>query len=259
MKKLLLITTILLSSFLILEGRHRHIFSRVSQQEGLTSTVNCICKEKDGDVWIGTPNGLYSFNGYTLKHYNIPIFKGSKVYHTSFDSNKNLWVLTNKCIAVKFADQNTFTKLEVPDSYTSGPFNSLAYGNDCVWIGTVGRIYKYDYSAGRLTLFCTLPPKFDCKTMCMLDENTILTCSREGKLKINTSNGKICNATFGDILEITATMMDSKERVWMAFYNKGIQVFTKGGELICSYNTQNSTLSNDIVLCLAEREGMILA
>lgn len=213
MKKLLLITAIILSTFLISEGRHRHIFSRISQQEGLTSTVNCICKEKDGDVWIGTPNGLYSFNGYSLKHYNIPIFKGSKVYQTSFDNHDNLWVLTNKCIAVKYQDQDTFTKLELPDSAKSGPFNSLAYGKDCVWIGAAGRIYKYDYSDRRLSLFSTLPKKFDCKTMCLLDDETILTCSREGKLKINTSNGNICQASFGDIREIAATMIDSNGRV----------------------------------------------
>ena len=46
----------------------QYVYTQISQNEGLTATVNCIYKEKDGDVWIGTPTGLYSFNGYSLRH-----------------------------------------------------------------------------------------------------------------------------------------------------------------------------------------------
>lgn len=259
MKRLLLTITIFFSVLITSEGRHRHIFSQISIKEGLTSTVNCICKEKDGEVWIGTPNGLYSFNGYALKHYDIPLFKGCKVYQTSFDKDDNLWVLTNKCLAVKYANSDTFSQLVVPDNYKNGPFYSLVFGNDCVWIGAVGRIYKYNYDNRDISLFCTMPEGFDCKTMCQLNPNTILTCSRRGKYLINTENGDISEANFGNISEVTATLVDSKGLLWMSFYNNGIQVFNKNGEHIRRYNTQNSALSNNIVLCLAEKEGSILA
>jgi hypothetical protein len=161
MKRLLLTISIIFSVLINTEGRHRHIFSQISIKEGLTSTVNCICKEKDGEVWIGTPNGLYSFNGYTLKHYDIPLFKGSKVYQTSFDAQDNLWVLTNKCLAVKYANSDTFTQLSVPDNYKNKPFYNLIFGDDCVWIGAVGRIYKYSYADSGISLFCNVPEGFD--------------------------------------------------------------------------------------------------
>ena len=46
-------------------SKDRLIFTCISQEEGLTFTVNSIYKEKDGDVWMGCPSGLYQFNGHT--------------------------------------------------------------------------------------------------------------------------------------------------------------------------------------------------
>ena len=41
----------------------QYVYNQIAQSKGLTATVNCIYKEKDGEVWVGTPTGLYSFNG----------------------------------------------------------------------------------------------------------------------------------------------------------------------------------------------------
>ena len=51
-----------------LTAAEQFIYTRISTREGLASTVNSIYKEKDGDVWLGTPKGLYTFNGHRIKH-----------------------------------------------------------------------------------------------------------------------------------------------------------------------------------------------
>lgn len=52
-------------------------------------------------------------------------------------------------------------------------------------------------------------------------------------------------------------MIDSRQRVWVAPYNNGIRCFAKDGALLASYTTRNSQLNNDVVLCMAERDGHI--
>ena len=57
--------------------------------------------------------------------------------------------------------------------------------------------------------------------------------------------------------EIMEIMIDSRQRVWVAPYNNGIRCFAKDGALLASYTTRNSQLNNDVVLCMAERDGHI--
>ena len=46
-----------------------HLFKTLDAHDGLTSSqVNCILKDSRGFVWIGTPAGLYRFDGYTFRN-----------------------------------------------------------------------------------------------------------------------------------------------------------------------------------------------
>ena len=80
-----ILTTLILFLSVILPGtaKEQFIYTQISQKEGLTSTVNCIYKEKDGDVWIGTPNGLYSFNGNMLHNHRDSALVGKRIYQGS--------------------------------------------------------------------------------------------------------------------------------------------------------------------------------
>lgn len=47
------------------------------------------------------------------------------------------------------------------------------------------------------------------------------------------------------------------KRIWVAPYNGGLNCLTHDGKLLATYTTHNSSLSNNVVLSLAEREGEI--
>ena len=51
--------------------------------------------------------------------------------------------------------------------------------------------------------------------------------------------------------------IDSQKRIWVAPYNGGLNCLTRDGKLLATYTTRNSSLSNNVVLSLAEREGQI--
>ena len=52
MKRLVLSITSMMLTFAASAIDKQYVFTQISQNEGLTATVNCIYKEKDGDVWI---------------------------------------------------------------------------------------------------------------------------------------------------------------------------------------------------------------
>lgn len=255
MKKPALITAILALTLASYAADKQYIYTKIAQQEGLTSMVNCIYKEKDGDVWIGTPNGLYSYNGYTLKQFGNDLYDSRKISHVSRDSFGNLWVLTDKHIIRQKAGSEEIEKI----SESISPFYSMAYGDGCIWFGSMKNIYRYSYSKNSLELFCTLPTEFDCRSMGLIDDSHLLCCSHHGKAMLNIDTREVINNPFGPARAISATLVDSNGRVWLAYHNNGIEVFEKDGTRIKSYNTGNSQLSNNIILCLAQRGTQILA
>ena len=259
MRKTTLIYIVFILISTISSAKEKYIYSTISLKEGLTSTVNSIYKEKDGDVWIGTPNGLYSFNGYILKHYTDTLFENRKVFSTSMDRNGRLWVLTDKRIIIKDDDQEPFRKLDIPDLEQESPFYSMLHDSEGVWIGSDGAIYRYSYSDRKIRHFCNTKENFESRTMGLIDENTLLCGSHDGQVRINLASKDVSDVSYGSYQEVTAIYVDSQERIWIAFYNNGLEVFSKNGTRIRSYNTENSPLSNNIILCMTEQEGKILA
>ena len=256
------ISTILLSCLLFLNAnaKENYIYRQISQREGLTSTVNCIYKEKDGDVWIGSPHGLYRFNGYSLHLSEDPLLKG-QIYMVSRDHHGNLWVLTDSHLLRRKADEDNFSQIVVPADDGNQAFHSLLIEDDCIWFGSVGKLYRYTYSDDTVRLFSETVerPGFVFRQLDRIDGNALLCCSHNGSILINAITGAVTESPLNTYKEVYASLVDSKGRLWLAFYNNGIEVFDKNGSLIRSFNTDNSELSNNIVMCLTEKNSQIWA
>lgn len=257
MKKLTLIAAFLISTLASFSHNSQYIYSQIAQKDGLTSTVNCIYKEQDGEVWIGTPSGLYNFNGFSLRHYGSQTFGTRKVYQVGMDRQGDLWALTEKHLLRRSAESEIFDIITSEDTLVHKPFYCMLPDNDGVWIGGMGKLYRY--ADENVQHFCTVSEDFDIRSMEFINDSTILCCSHSGKVLVDIKNRRIREAPYGHLQEVSATLIDSKGRLWIAFYNNGIEVFEKNGSRICSYNTSNSALSNNIVLCLAQRDSVVLA
>ena len=234
-----------------------YVYTQISQNEGLTATVNCIYKEKDGDVWIGTPTGLYSFNGYSLRHCGAQTFGSRKVYQVGTDMNGGLWALTEKHVLKRKVGSENFEIIQPADTLVQKPFYCMLPDDEGVWIGGMGKLYRY--SDKQLRHFCTIAEDFDLRHIEAINDSTLLCCSNNGKVLVNIRTKDITSSPFGTLNEVSATLTDSKGRIWLAIYNKGIEVYEKDGTQICSYNTSNSNLSNNIVLCMDQRDSVVLA
>ena len=258
MKRVTLITIFLSCCISVFATSSKHyVYTQIAQNKGLAATVNCIYKEKDGDVWIGTPVGLYSYNGYNLRNYGAQTYGSRKVYQVGADANGGLWVLTEKHVLKRRPESENFEIIESSESLVQSPYYSLLADNDCVWIGGMGKLYRYHNE--KLQYFCTIAEDFELRHMEKLNDSTLLCCSNNGKVLVDINSKDIKTYAFGQRNEVSATLIDNKGRVWIAAYNNGIEVFEKDGTKVCEYNTRNSKLNNNIVLCLAQRGNHVLA
>lgn len=259
MKRTVFLIILLTLSVHTISAREQYIYTRISQKEGLTSTINNIFKEMDGDIWISTQNGLYRFNGTYLRRYEEPMFKGKVIHQTGRDSKGNLWVLTNNGLITRKAGNEEFQIIR-PEQEDRA-FYCMVCDDDGIWFGSSGRVYRYEHSTEEIDVFCEISDHdvFIVRNMHIPREGHLMCSSHNGIALIDSETGELLELPSGSSKEVSASMTDSKGRTWIAFYNNGIEVYSKDGALIKSYNTRNSGLNNNIVLCLTERDSAIWA
>lgn len=252
---LIILLLISLSTF----ANEQFIFTRIAQEKGLTATINCIYKEKDGDVWIGSPNGMYSFDGNTLHQYKEELFSGCRIFQINKDRRGNLWVLTDKKLLCRSNGEDSF-KVLLPDGKID-PFQFFCAINDDngVWFGGMSKIFRYDYETEKLTMFSEIKDRksFGCSHISVINDTTLLCTSHNGILEFNTQTGEFSSTPYGMDRLISCSMIDSKGRVWIASFNRGIDIFEKDGKRLKTFHKENSDLSNNIVLCMKERDSVV--
>ncbi len=259
MKRLLIAIATIIISTTTAHSKEQLIYTSISKNDGLNSTVNCIFKEKAGEVWIGSPNGLYTFNGYDLKHHNDSLFHSRSIYKIEEDRKGGIWVLTDNWVMHKKKGEEWFTHLKADSPFDEPPFYSICQDEEGIWLGSQGIIYRYTYKDERLNLFTQLEghEAFFCLYLNKVNDTTLLCCSNNGSLLIDTVTGEITENDFGPSNEVCGTMTDSQGRLWISFYNKGIRVYEKDGTLIREYTTTNSGLSNDLAICFTEKDSKV--
>lgn len=260
MKRIVTLTIALILSGAYLSAREQYIYTQISHDERLTSTINSIFKKEDGHLWIGSQNGLFRFNGTTLRHYKDPVFADKSVFYVGDDSVGDLWILTNDGMLRRKGSEEIFESIRTDQD--NQPFFSMFCDKEGIWFGSTGKIYRFTYSSQELKVFCDLTevaPEFRIKQILSPEEGHLMCCSHSGIILLDQATGKISGKAFASQREVSAAMIDSKGQIWLAFYNNGIEVYSKDGTRIKTYRNDNSALSNNIVLCLTERDSKIWA
>ncbi|WP_455586763.1 hybrid sensor histidine kinase/response regulator transcription factor [Bacteroides sp.] len=241
-----------------------YYYEQILLQDGLSSTVNCIYAQKDGFVWIGTSSGLGRFDGHELKKYvhspeNPNSLPHNAILHITEDSLHNVWVLTEKGV-VQYRHRSDDFYLPKDQYGRVVMANTTCRTNEGILLGGRNKIYLYDYKNDSITLLHDFSSKglFAISDISFWDAETLLCSSRwQGVVLLNLRTGETASPPFDFGNDIGKTFIDSKGRIWLAPYNGGIRCLAKDGTLLASYTAQNSKLSNNIVLCMAEREASI--
>lgn len=245
-----------------LQAKH-YYFKQISVKEGLPSNVRCILRDEQGFIWVGTRSGLGKFDGHELKRYTHKAddpnsLPHNLIYQIAEDKQHNIWVLTEKGIARYQRQSNNFTfpTDENGNYITAYSFCSVPEG---ILFGGKDRIYMYRYKDASFKLLQHFNANsFKITALCPWDSQTLLCCSRwMGLLLVDLQTGNYRRPPFDCGPEIMSMITDTQKRIWVAPYNGGLHCFSQDGKALTSYTTGNSSLSNNIIASLAEREGQL--
>ncbi len=115
MKTLKKVLTIIMA-FLPLYAAGIYMFKTLDARNGLNSSqINCILKDSRGFVWLGTPAGLYRYDGYTFKSYQSDSQDGSSLpdsYIKSIQESLDgcLWIQTPAGMCVYHPQSDSFER-----------------------------------------------------------------------------------------------------------------------------------------------------
>lgn len=246
-----------------LQAEH-YFFTRIALKAGLPSTLNCIFHDSKGYIWTGTRAGLGRFDGHEQRRYlheegDPSTLPGNFIHQIAEDSKGNLWILTDQGTAAYDYDQNHFHRLydqndEPVEAYACCPYRGG------ILLVSAEAIFFLPANEMRATKWFDLPAEEELRIVriALLPDNRLLIGTRwKGVYAMDLSNGKLQQAPYTCGPEITDLLLDSHQRLWIATYNEGVRCFQLDGKLLHEYRTENSLMSHNIVLCMAQHLGKI--
>jgi len=114
-----------------------------------SNTVYRMFQDRDGFVWLGTPNGFCRYDGYDMKSFR------SEIVHPTFQSNyimggfaedtlnNTLWIGTEKGVLLLDKRTDTITSLDTA-LLGNSPIRQLLYADSAIWVCSDYGLYLYN-------------------------------------------------------------------------------------------------------------------
>lgn len=239
-------------------------FKQLSQQDGLVQNyVRSITLDHNGFYWIGTRAGLSRFDGYEFRNYqneaeNKNSLSADMIFYVVEDAQDNLWVSTSGGLDLYQRKTDDFEHI----AWYNSRFRTQAYlvCDTAIYFAGSGNIFKRSYNTGGLTLMPMKSKEQHSSFTFMAKwggEQWILATRWNGMWLYNFRTGDIRRTPFVREKEIMATIVDSKGRLWISPYGKGLVGYLPDGTKFAELHTGNSDLSNNIILDIEERDGQL--
>ena len=139
--KQILITLLFFSSINVSsQGRFYH----VDATEGLTNLhITSITQDKSGFIWIGTSDGLFRYDGYSIKPFyneinNTHSLSNNSISYLLSDSKGRLWIATSQGLNLYNPKYETFERA-FPDSGKPGSLPNMRVS--CIYEDRKGNIW----------------------------------------------------------------------------------------------------------------------
>ena len=94
----------------------QQLFKTLDARDGLTSSqINCILKDASGDMWFGTPAGLYRYDGSQFKHFQSDSQDGTSLPDSYIESiqegvDGDLWIKTASGYCIYHTQTESFDR-----------------------------------------------------------------------------------------------------------------------------------------------------
>jgi len=124
----------------------------------VSELVQTFYEDKQSNIWIGTPNGLYKYTDKIVKHYkhdeeNNNSLIHSRVWDILEDSLGNIWIATTQGLSKLNPNNDTIDNYQLPnelvDEISSNEFRKLYLHNNTLWIGSSSALHEFDIESNQ--------------------------------------------------------------------------------------------------------------
>jgi signal transduction histidine kinase/ligand-binding sensor domain-containing protein/DNA-binding response OmpR family regulator len=242
-----------------------YCIKQISIEDGLSqSSVNSIYRDKKGILWIGTRHGITRLDQHEMSYFyhdnddehSLP---DSYINFIAGDLLNNVWVSTNKGIARYNTENNNF------DRIIKGRAFSFLCLNDDILFGGENSIYFYNNKSRNIEI-ADLPSNgsgsFSNKSIivCLyhLKNDLVLVGTKNsGLYLLDYKEKKIEPLPFCKGLTILNICFDHTGNFYLSGYKEGLFYYSVDGKLLKRYTLENSSLTNDVILSIMEKDGQI--
>ena len=253
-------------------------FERISSQKWLYQrNITCVTQAPSGYIWFGTNNGLYRFDGYTIKEYKHDAHNANSISHNNVnclyaDKSGILWIGSWGGLTRLDPSIGSFKRYK----YDSQNVHSLSNNdvraisedpNGNLWVGTFGGgLNKFSRTSREFTVFQNNP-----QSAGSISSNYINTIMRDrnGDLWIGTRRG--INKLEPESLRFTSYQSmsdenddqasanvacvyeDAQNRIWFGTFGGGLLQLDRRNGKLWSYThdiKSPTTISSNTIFSL---------
>lgn len=240
-------------------------FIPLSLNDGLThSRVQCILRDQSGVLWIGTKNGLNSWDQSELKNYfhdptNPKSIPNNYIRFITEGADKKLYISTNNGIC-RF---NPAQKEATPIFYNGKPFEawSCLHTDSILYLGGRGTIYSFNYQTHIINPVVN-EIKGDLNKcfnhIYIWDNHTyIASTQHDGIWMIDIKKKNMTRCPFVQERNINNIFVDSRGNLYVSIYGNGVFRYQHNGIQDAHYSIKNNNLTHDVVSDFLEKDSII--
>jgi ligand-binding sensor domain-containing protein/serine phosphatase RsbU (regulator of sigma subunit) len=267
-------SVILLSAFLSGSGisvnSQSYFFDNYSTQREFESKVYSIVQDNDQYLWLGTPTGVWKFDGRTFLNYTEDEGLSEGSVRVVFNDQSGFLWLGHEGGGISRKIGNHFERIALLDSVLRSNVTSINQDNhDNIWITTESDgalvIRNPQEDADKLKFEHYLQGKSlgdQVFSSLLTSGGDLYFITNVGIRKFNTSQN-----TFEVYLpeglytyfSISAMFEDSQGNIWFGTYNGGLTRINRNDKSMTYIDTRNGLASNWITCIMEDRKGNIWA
>lgn len=209
---------------------HDLTFKHLTTDDGLSQfSVNALYIDENGTLWIGTREGLNSYDGqsittYKLEKNNPHSLFCNNVRRITGDGNGHLFVLCSEGIASMDLSTGRFTTMLQSNI-------SSFYYHESLYIALRNEIYRYNESTGNFDLYYQLSgnPTPDIFCIEQHNDNLWIGTTNQGVYCLRIDDQSVTHPIpHGNITQIYC---DSKNELWIGSWEDGLYRVQAGGRI----------------------------
>jgi ligand-binding sensor domain-containing protein/signal transduction histidine kinase len=203
--------------------------------------VRTIWEDSDENLWFGSEQGLYKYTLNTLNHFTVNNgLKDNSVKAIFEDRQGRLWLGTKNGMN-RYAEES-LEPLEFPREEILSIFQDNR-GN--LWVGTGTGLYK------NARPFLKIPSLNNTAVRDIRQDqrDNLWFTAAAGMIRFDGADYQIFPAE-----DVSAFLLDSRQRVWIASWSNGLYRYDKDGQRI-QYKMKDGLLSNHISWVLESTNG----